>query len=58
MSELNYLIQVASCAEILCWSLLERINYFSFDLCVRLFRICRFVCSAFRLGPFGANQNL
>ena len=34
MSEFNSLIQVVSCAEILCWSLLERINYFSFDLCV------------------------
>ena len=34
MSEFNSLIQVVSCAEILCWSFLERINYFSFDLCV------------------------
>ena len=35
MSEFSSLIQVVSCAEILCWSLLERINYFSFDICVR-----------------------
>ena len=34
MSEFISLIQVVSCAEILCWPLLERINYFSFDLCV------------------------
>ena len=34
MSEFNSLIRVISCAEILCWSFLERINYFSFDLCV------------------------
>ena len=34
MSEFNSLIPVVSCAEILCWSFLERINYFSFDLCV------------------------
>ena len=34
MSEFSSLIQVVSCAEILCWSFLERINYFSFDLCV------------------------
>ena len=34
MSEFNSLIQVVSYAEILCWSFLERINYFSFDLCV------------------------
>ena len=34
MSEFNSLIQVVFCAEILCWSFLERINYFSFDLCV------------------------
>ena len=26
MSEFNSLIQVVSCAEILCWSFLERIN--------------------------------
>ena len=31
MSQFNSLIQVVSCAEILCWSFLERINYFSFD---------------------------
>ena len=36
MSEFNSLIQVVSYAEILCWSFLERINYFSFDLCVCL----------------------
>ena len=35
MSEFNSMIQVVSCAEILCWSFLERINYFFFDLCVR-----------------------
>ena len=35
MSEFNFFIQVVSCAEILCWSFLERINYFSFGLCVR-----------------------
>ena len=57
MSEFSSLIQVVPCAEILCWSLLERINYFSFDLCVCA-QICRFVCSAFRLGPFGANLYL
>ena len=34
MSGFHSLIQVVSCAEILCWSLLERINYFPFDLCV------------------------
>ena len=34
MSEFDSLIQVVSSAEILCWSFLERINYFSFDLCV------------------------
>ena len=34
MSEFISLIQVVSCAEILCWPLLERISYFSFDLCV------------------------
>ena len=40
MSEFISLIQVVSCAEILCWPLLESINCFSFDLCV-----C--VCSEF-----------
>ena len=30
----NSLIHEVSCTEILCWSFLERINYFSFDLCV------------------------
>ena len=50
----NSLTYMVSCAEILCWSFLERINYLiSFD--VRVFRICRFVFSAFRLGPFGTN---
>ena len=34
MSEFNSLIQVVSCAEIPCWSFLERISYFSFDLCM------------------------
>ena len=34
MSVFISLIQVVSSAEILCWPLLERINYFSFDLCV------------------------
>ena len=34
MSEFNSLIQVVSCAEVSHWSLLERINYFSFDLCL------------------------
>ena len=34
MSEFSSLIQVVSCAKILCWTLLERINYSSFDLCV------------------------
>ena len=34
MSGFSSLIQVVSCAEILCWSFLERINYFSFDLCL------------------------
>ena len=34
MSEFISLIQVVSCAEILCWPLLESISYFSFDLCV------------------------
>ena len=34
MSEFNSLMLVVSSAEILCWSLLERISYFSFDLCV------------------------
>ena len=34
MSEFISLIQVVSCAEILCWPLLESINYFSFDLCM------------------------
>ena len=34
MSEFISLIQVVSCAEILCWPLLENNNYFSFDLCV------------------------
>ena len=58
MSEFNSLIQVVSCAEILCWSFLERINYFSFDLCVCVFRICRFGFSAFRLGPFETNLYL
>ena len=57
ISEFNSLIQVVSCAEILRWSFHERINYFSFDLCVCVcvFRICRFVFSAFRLGTFGTN---
>ena len=32
MFEFNSLIEVVSCAEILCWSFLQRINYFSFDL--------------------------
>ena len=37
MSEFISLIQVVSCAEILCWPfILESINYFSFDLCVCL----------------------
>ena len=31
MSEFNSLIRVVSCAEILCWSFLECINYFSFN---------------------------
>ena len=34
MSEFISLIQVVSCAKILCWPLFESINYFSFDLCV------------------------
>ena len=34
MSEFNSLIQVVSCAEILCWPFLKHINYFSFDLCL------------------------
>ena len=34
MSEFNSLIQVVSCAEILCWSFLESIGYFPFDFCV------------------------
>ena len=64
MSEFNSLIQVVSCAEILGWSFLEGINYFSFDLCVCpcvcvcVFRICRFLFSAFRLCPFGTNLYL
>ena len=33
MSEFNSLIQVVSCTKVLRWSFLERINYFSFDLC-------------------------
>ena len=41
MSEFNSLIQVVSWAKILCWSLLERINYFSFDVCVC---VCMCVC--------------
>ena len=44
MSEFISLIQVVSCAEILCWPLLESINYFSFDL---------WVCSEFA-GLFSA----
>ena len=34
MSEFNSLIQMVSCAEILYWSFLEDISYFSFDLSV------------------------
>ena len=54
MSEFNFLIQVVSCAEILCWSFLERINYFSFDLCVCVQNL-QVSFSAFRLGPFGTD---
>ena len=32
LSTFNYLSQMVSCAEILCWSFLECINYFSFEL--------------------------
>ena len=56
LSEFNSLIQVVPCAEILRWSFIKRINYISIDLCV--FRICRLVSSAFRLGPFGTNLYL
>ena len=58
MSEFISLIQVVSCAEIVCWPLLESINCFSFDLCVYVFRICMFVFSAFKLGPFGTDLYL
>ena len=34
MPEFNFFIQVVSCAKILCWSFLELIKYFSFDLCL------------------------
>ena len=34
ISEFNSLIQVVSCAEILCWPFLKHISYFSFDLCL------------------------
>ena len=54
MSEFNSLIQVVSCAKILSWSFLERINYFSFDLCACSVFAGLFF-SAFRLGPFGTN---
>ena len=42
--------------EILCWSFLERINYFSFDLCVQNLQVCFY--SAFRLAPFGTDLYL
>ena len=51
----NSLTQMVSCAEIMCWSFLERINHFSFDLCVPNLQVC---FSAFRLGPFGTNLYL
>ena len=70
MSEFNSLIQVVSCAEILCWSFPERINYFSFDLCVcsefsglflvllvplRLIYTCLFDgCGAYCMNNFGS----
>ena len=57
MSEFNSLIQVVSCAEILCLSFLERINYFSFDLSV-CSEFAGLFFSAFRSGPFGTNLNL
>ena len=52
MSEFNSLIEVVSCAEILCWSFLQRINYFYFDLCVQNMQVC---FSAFRLDLVGTN---
>ena len=54
MSQFNSLIDVVSCAEILCWSFLQRINYFSFDL-----QVCSeyagFFFGTFKLDPFGTN---
>ena len=38
----NSLIQMISCSEVVCWSFLECINYFSFEL-VGAFRIVQFV---------------
>ena len=52
MSQFNSLIDVVSCAEILYWSFLQRMNYFSFDLCVQNMQVC---FSAFKLDPFGTN---
>ena len=51
---LNSLIQMVSCVEILCWSFLESINYFSFQL-VGVFTIFQFVLVSVLVGkvPLG-----
>ena len=47
---------MVSCAKIPCWSFLECINYFSFEL-VGVFRIFQFVLVLVDYVPFGTDFN-